>query len=97
MEAIGQPLDLIIPEALRGRHGDGYTRVMATGISRYGAGELLAVPAMTRDGRRISVEFSIVLLHDESGKPAGTAAILRDVTARFAELKALRQAAAASR
>jgi PAS domain S-box-containing protein len=43
-EAIGQSLDLIIPENLRARHWDGYDRVMATGESRYGDGELLAVP-----------------------------------------------------
>lgn len=96
-EAIGQPLDLIIPEALRARHGAGYTQTMATGTTRYGSGDLLSVPAMTRDGRRISVEFSIVLLRDRNGNPSGTAAILRDATARFAELKALRQAAAAGR
>ncbi|CEJ11680.1 Sensor protein FixL [bacterium YEK0313] len=96
-EAIGQPLDLIIPEALRARHGAGYVQTMATGTTRYGAGDLLSVPAMTRDGRRISVEFSIVLLRDRNGAPSGTAAILRDATARFSELKALRQAAAAAR
>lgn len=97
VQAVGQSLDMIVPEALRARHGTGYMQTMATGTTRYGAGDLLSVPALTRDGRRISVEFSIVLLRDQNGLPAGTAAILRDVTARFAELKALRQAAAASR
>ena len=78
-EAIGQSLDLIIPEKLRERHWDGYHKTMATGETRYGTG-MLAVPAMHHDGSRISTEFTIVLLREESGQPLGVAAILRDVT-----------------
>jgi PAS domain S-box-containing protein len=90
-EAIGASLDLIIPEKLQARHWQGYRQVMATGRSRYGAGDLLSVPAETRDGRRISVEFSVALLLDEQGLVAGIAAVMRDVTKRFEETKALRQ------
>lgn len=90
-EAIGQSLDLIIPESLRARHQQGFDRVMESGETRYGAGDLLAVPAMTKDGRRISVEFTIVLIRDDSGSVIGMAAIMRDVTARFEEMRALRQ------
>lgn len=93
-EAIGQSLDIIIPENLRARHWDGYRHVMATGESRYGQGDLLAVPAITKDGRRISVEFTIVMLRDAQDRPAGTAAILRDVTKSFEEKLRLRKAAA---
>jgi hypothetical protein len=64
---------------------------MATGESQYGQGDLLSVPGLTKDGRRISVEFTIVLLHDKGQKPAGTAAILRDVTKRFEEARELRR------
>src|SRR5690348_17806723 len=64
-EAIGQSLDLIIPERQRVRHWEGYRRVMQTGQSRYGAGELLAVPALRKDGARISVEFTIVPRSEE--------------------------------
>ena len=46
-EAIGRSMDLIIPERLRGRHWEGYERVMATGVSRYGSGDVLAVPEIT--------------------------------------------------
>jgi PAS domain S-box-containing protein len=90
-EAIGQSLDLIIPEKLRGRHWDGFRHVMQTGKSRYGAGDMLAVPAQRKDGTRLSVEFTIVPMHDESGRMVGMAAILRDVTQRFNEMKALRE------
>jgi PAS domain S-box-containing protein len=90
-EALGRPLDMIVPEGLRARHNDGFAKTMATGETRYGAGDLLAVPALTRDGRRISIEFSIVLLRDSTGAPDGVAAILRDVSARFEETRALRK------
>lgn len=90
VEAIGSSLDLIIPENFRARHWVGYNRVMITGESRYGKGDLLSVPGLTRDGRRISVEFTIVLLHDQQGKLIGTAATLRDATKRFEEIRELR-------
>jgi PAS domain S-box-containing protein len=89
-EAIGRSLDLIIPERLRQRHWDGYHKVMATGETRYGAGEMLAVPAMRNDGTRISVEFSIAMLRDGQGALIGIAAILRDVTERWERDRALR-------
>jgi PAS domain S-box-containing protein len=93
-EAVGQNLDLIIPERQRGRHWEGYRKVMASGVTRYGK-ELLAVPAMRKDGTRISLEFSIVLLRDEVGQPRGVAAIMRDVTARWQQDRALRERLAA--
>ena len=96
-EAVGQSLNLIIPDNLRARHWEGYHRTMATGESRYGHGDLLSVPGLTRDGRRISVEFTITMLRDEQGRPSGTAAILRDVTDRFEETRKLRRELAQSR
>jgi PAS domain S-box-containing protein len=93
-EAMGQPLDLIIPERLRQRHWEGYQRVMATGATRY-ARELLAVPAVRKDGSRISLEFTITLLHDGDRKLFGAAAIIRDVTAQWQREKALRERLAA--
>ena len=93
-EAVGQSLDIIIPENLRDRHWTGFRETMRTGKTRDGAGELLAVPALRKDGSRISVEFSIVPFKDEAGRLVGIAAIMRDVTKRFEEMKALRKAAA---
>jgi len=85
-EAIGQSLDMIVPERQRARHWEGYHKVMATGITKYGR-EMLAVPAMRKDGTRISVEFSIVLLRAPSGEMLGAAAIMQDVTARWQQQK----------
>jgi len=90
-EALGQSLDLIIPEKLRARHWQGYRHVMETGQSRYSEGDLLSVPALTKDGRRISVEFTIAILRDDHGNMIGMASIMRDSTARFEEMKSLRR------
>src|SRR3954452_25376501 len=90
-EAVGQSLDLIIPDNLRARHWSGYRHAMATGESRYGHGDLLSVPGLTKDGRRISVEFTIAMLSDAQHRPAGTVAILRDVSKRFEEIRELRR------
>jgi PAS domain S-box-containing protein len=90
-EALGQPLDLIIPERLRPRHWEGFHRVMATGESHYGAGDLLSVPGLRKDGHQISLEFTIVPLKDGKGRMWGLAAVMRDVTSRFEEIRRLRK------
>ena len=82
-EAIGQSMDIIIPERLRVRHWEGYHKVMATGVSRYGSGDVLAVPAITKDGRTISIEFTIQMLKGTGGEILGPVAAIRDVTKRF--------------
>ena len=94
-EAIGQSLDIIIPEGLRPRHWEGYRTTMATGQSRYGAGDLLSVPALRKDGTRISVEFTIIPFKDAQGRMEGICALMRDATARFEETRALKRELAA--
>ncbi len=89
--ALGASLDLITPEGLRARHWHGYHETMRTGITRYGDGQLLAVPALRADGTRISIEFTIRPFTDAAGRMIGVAAVLRDVTAKFEELRALRR------
>ena len=96
-EAVGQSLDIIIPPALRARHWQGYANTMRTGQSRYAAGDLLAVPAVRKNGSRLSVEFSIVPFLDAENRMLGMGAVMRDVTERFEETKALRKALAATR
>jgi len=90
-EALGQSLDLIIPENLRARHWSGFRHTMATGTSRYGHGDLLSVPGLTKDGARISVEFTILLLRDGMQAVTGTVAVMRDVTRRFEEMRELKR------
>ena len=90
-EALGRSLDLIVPERLRARHWEGYARVMASGQSRYGEADVLAVPALRKDGGTLSVEFTIVPLRDETGGLIALAALMRDVTRRFEETRELKR------
>lgn len=88
-EAVGQSMKMIIPEKHQARHDEGYARVMQTGITKYGR-DALAVPALRKDGSRISIEFTIVLVRSAEGGMIGAAAIVQDVTARWERDKALR-------
>jgi PAS domain S-box-containing protein len=90
-EAVGQSLDLIIPERFRERHWAGWRRVVEAGQSRYGAGDLLSVPSQQRDGSKLSIEFTIHPVHDPAGGLQGIAATVRDATPHFEEIRALRR------
>ena len=85
-EAMGQSLDLIVPERQRQRHWEGWDKVMGSGVTKYGR-DPLAVPAMRKDGSRISIEFNVVLVRADSGELAGVAAMVQDVTARWQKQK----------
>ena len=88
-EALGQSLDLIIPERQRQRHWDGYDKTMRTGQTRYGA-DVLRVPALSKDGRPLSIAFTVALLHDADGNVSAIVAIVRDETTRWAEERQMR-------
>lgn len=88
-DALGADLDIIIPTALRDRHWRGYRHTMDTGVTKYGD-TLLAVPAIHRDGHRLSIEFSVALLRDDAGTVVGISAIMREVSERRAAEKRLR-------
>jgi PAS domain S-box-containing protein len=89
-EAVGQTLDLIVPEPQRARHWAGYQHAIEAGTSRYGR-DLLAVPALRKDGSRLSLEFHVVLLRAADGQVEAIAAIIRDVTERWQRERGLRQ------
>ncbi|MCX7176108.1 MAG: PAS domain S-box protein [Proteobacteria bacterium] len=89
-EALGQSLDLIIPERLRSRHWDGYHKTMQTGQTRYGH-DVLRVPAVHKDGRAMSISFTVALLYSADKKITGIASIIRDETSKFNEERALRK------
>lgn len=89
-EALGQPLDIIVPERQRQRHNEGYAKTVATGITRYGT-KLLQVPALHKDGHRLSIAFSVALLTAADGTVTGVAAVMRDETERFANEQSLRK------
>ena len=89
-EALGQSLDLIIPERFRQRHWEGYDKVMRSGETRYGT-EVLRVPALRKDGRPLSIAFTVALLKATDGRVESIVAIMRDDTARWNEERALRK------
>jgi PAS domain S-box-containing protein len=89
-EALGQSLDLIIPERFRARHWEGYRQVMATGKTKYGS-EVLRVPAQHKDGKALSIGFTVSLLDGPDGAGRLITAIVRDETARWNEERELRR------
>ena len=89
-DALGQSLDLIIPERLRQRHWEGYRKTMETGQTRYGH-DVLRVPGVHKDGRAMSISFTVALLYSADKKITGIASIIRDETSKFNEERALRK------
>ncbi len=89
-EALGNTLDLIVPERQRQRHNEGYSKSMETGTTRYGT-SLLRVPAKHKDGHTLSIAFTVGMLFDEKNQANGVAAVIRDETERFAEERALKK------
>lgn len=89
-EALGQSLDLIIPQRQRQRHWDGYHKTMETAVTKYGA-DVLRVPALHKDGHTLSIAFTVSMIFSADKKVSGIVAIVRDETARFAEERELRK------
>jgi PAS domain S-box-containing protein len=89
-EALGQRMDMIIPERLRKRHWEGYDQSMASGKTRY-AHDVLRVPAVDKAGRALSIAFTVFMLYDADGKVSACGSVIRDETDRFAQERVLRQ------
>ena len=89
-EALGKTLSIITPERFRERHSKGYFHTMKTGKTKYG-NTLLRVPAIHKDGRSISIAFSVTMIFDDQDQPMAIAAIIRDETERFQEERKLKE------
>src|SRR3954453_159995 len=89
-EALGSSLDLIVPERLRERHWAGFDKAVATGQTRY-EHDVLHVPATHKDGRALSIAFTVGLLLAPERTVIGLVAVIRDDTKRFAEERDLRK------
>lgn len=87
-EALGGSLDLIIPERLRERHWAGFRKTMASGETRY-AHDVLSVPAVHKDGRTLSIAFTVGLIYGPQREVTGIVAVIRDETQSFTEKRAL--------
>lgn len=89
--AIGQSLDLIIPERLRAAHWTGFDRALANGATRLGRRAMLT-RAQNQAGETIYVEMSFAVVADPATGVLGSVAVARDGTARR-ELELARRAA----
>ena len=93
-EALGESLTLITPQRLQHRHNVGFGKAMDTGTTRYGT-TLLKVPATHKDGRMLSIAFTVAMLFDDKRRVSGVAAVIRDETQRYLEERELRKKLAA--
>jgi PAS domain S-box-containing protein len=89
-EALGQSMDIFIPERLRARHWEGFDKSMASGTTKYGH-DVLRVPAVDKNGRALSIAFTVAMLFGPDGKVSSIAAVIRDETQRFADERALKK------
>lgn len=94
-EAIGQSLDLMIPEHLRAAHWRGFDAAMASGTLRLN-GRATLTRGLHKTGRKLYVEMSFALVRDDALAVVGSVAVARDVTERVEREKAARAAAAAA-
>ena len=86
-EALGQSLDIIIPQRQQQRHWDGYDKTMQTGQTKYG-NDMLKVPAVHKDGHTMSIAFTVALLKTPDDNVSSIIAVIRDESKRFAEERA---------
>ncbi|HET6489603.1 MAG TPA: PAS domain S-box protein [Syntrophales bacterium] len=92
-EALGQSLDIIIPEELRRRHWESYSKAVAAGKTRLGS-RVLVTRGLHKDGSRLYVDLSFAVIVSDAGLAEGALAIGRNVTERYLADKALRKRAA---
>src|ERR1041384_3849698 len=89
-EAIGQSLDLIVPEHLSAAHWSGFRSAMASGVTRL-SGRAAITRALHKNGTRLYVEMSFAVVLGSAGQVIGSVAVARDATARYEEERARRQ------
>lgn len=91
-DAVGQSVDIIVPEKMRAAHWDGYNKAIAHGdvLSSKGA---RMTRALKKNGEPLYVEMSFAMVRNQAGELTGSIAVARDATARFVAERAARQAA----
>jgi len=89
-EAIGQSLDIIIPEGFREAHWKGFDRALEAGDTKY-RGRSLPTKASKASGETFYVELSFAIVHDSGGAVIGALAHARDITQRFEQDRTTRR------
>jgi len=77
-QAIGQTLDLIVPEEERADHWRNFRRVMATGLLNYRPDHVLDIEGLRRDGTRVTLDAALIAIRDEAGGLVGITAVIRE-------------------
>lgn len=90
-EALGQNLDLIIPEHLRAAHWKGFEAALASGTMKL-AGKPTLTRALHKSGRKLYIEMTFALVRDSGGAVQGSVAMARDVTDRVERERAAKAA-----
>ena len=87
-EALGQKLDLIIPEHLRAPHWRGFKAAMTSGVMKL-QGRPTVTRATHQTGRRVYVEMTFALVKEQAEDTSrGAVAVARDVTERIEQQRA---------
>jgi len=81
-DAIGQNLDLIVPERFRDAHWKGWERAIEDRVTKY-VGQSLPTRSVNADGEQITVELSFAIVLDGDGASVGAVATARDISERF--------------
>lgn len=89
-EAVGQSLDMIIPERMRRAHWDGFNQALERGGVKPGRTSMIT-RSLHKSAEFIYVDMSFEMVRDEAGQMLGSLAVARDATKRFNEEKALRK------
>ncbi len=85
-EALGQSLDLIVPDHLRTAHWRGFDDAMANGVLKL-QGRPTLTRALHKSGRKLYIEMTFALVAVD-GVVQGSVAVARDVTERVSQQKA---------
>ncbi|MGY3587071.1 PAS domain S-box-containing protein [Bradyrhizobium sp. USDA 4341] len=90
-DALGQSLDLIIPEHLRAPHWRGFEAAIANATMKL-QGRPTLTRALHKSGRKLYVEMTFAIVRGESGEALGAVAMARDVTDRVERERAATRA-----
>ncbi len=75
-EAVGQSLDIIVPERLREPHWRGYHAAIAAGATKHG-GKAMRTKAINKAGEAIFAEVSFCVVEDPATGARGSVAVAR--------------------
>jgi PAS domain S-box-containing protein len=88
-QALGQPLDQLIPERFRGNHSSHVRKFAQTNVSRRRMGALIPIYGLRSDGHEFPIEASIS--QAKIGGQVILSVILRDISERSRTEEVLRQ------